>query len=120
MEPSSTGEQFKVIITGELSFGTRMVEISGCPPKTFELATVPVKDTQHTAPINTAPNAENKERKTKISMCEEATEVTNTYNDQSIGLLRAPSLLAVKQFQEGGVSPKQDRWPGRALLRQRA
>ena len=115
MEPSSTGEQFKVIITGELSFGTRMVEISGCPPKTFELATVPVKDTQHTAP-----NAENKERKTKISMCEEATEVTNTYNDQSIGLLRAPSLLYIKPVQEWGVSPRQDRWPGRALLRQRA
>ena len=115
MEPSSTGEQFKVIITGELSFGTCMVEISGCSPKTFELATVPVKDTQHTAPI-----AKNKERITIISMCEEATEVTNTYNDQSIGLLRAPSLLAVKPFQEWGVSPKQDRWPGRALLRQRA
>ena len=115
MEPSSTGEQFKVIITGELSFGTCMVEISGCSPKTFELATVPVKDTQHPAP-----NAENKERKTKISMCEEATEVTNTYNDQSIGLLRAPSLLAVKPFQEWGVSWRLDRRRDTALLLQPA
>jgi hypothetical protein len=60
MEPSSTGEQFNVIITGDPSFD--MVEISGCPPKTFELQTVPKIDVR-TETTTTQANAENKENR---------------------------------------------------------